>query len=320
MVLAQVREDERREARRRRAGRAPSACEVASIAQLRSPASSISRNVRWRSIASGVVRTPARRSPPTRLSIVPSRPGPAAGRREDRVEEERGRRLAVRAGDAGDLELRASGRRRTRRPRRAIARARVARRRAAARRASSGRSTTSATAPCATASAAKSCPSARAPGTQKKSAPGVDRARVVGEVARRRRAPARRRPPGASAAIRRSRSIAARVYQRRAADARLARAELALCGTSRVARPAPIAGRYARGGVAVRASTASACVERRRRVRRDLEVLEVEAARSARTPAPRRRRPRSRRCGSSTVTRITSRGRDAGTMPTNDAT
>ena len=32
-------------------------------------------------------------------------PGPAAGRGEDRVEEERGRRLPVRARDAGDLEL-----------------------------------------------------------------------------------------------------------------------------------------------------------------------------------------------------------------------
>ena len=38
---------------------------------------------------------------------------------------------------------------------------------------SSGRSTTSATAPFATASGAKSCPSARRPGTQKKSAPGA---------------------------------------------------------------------------------------------------------------------------------------------------
>ena len=40
-------------------------CEVASIAALRSPASSISRNARWRSIASGVVRTAGRISPPT---------------------------------------------------------------------------------------------------------------------------------------------------------------------------------------------------------------------------------------------------------------
>ncbi len=38
---------------------------------------------------------------------------------------------------------------------------------------SSAWSTTSATAPFATASAAKSCPSARRPGTQKNSAPGV---------------------------------------------------------------------------------------------------------------------------------------------------
>ena len=47
---------------------------------------------------------------------------------------------------------------------------------------SRGRSTTSATAPAATASAASSCPSTRAPGTQKKSAPRTDPARVVCEV------------------------------------------------------------------------------------------------------------------------------------------
>ncbi len=42
--------------------------------------------------------------------------------------------------------------------------------------------------------------------------------------------------------------------------------------------------------------------------------------RSAGRPAPRRRRPRSTLAGSSTVTRITSRGFFAGTMPTNEAT
>ena len=58
------------------------ACDEASIAHERSPASSISRNRRCRSIASGVVRTTPRRSPPTRASTVPSRPGrrPAAAR------------------------------------------------------------------------------------------------------------------------------------------------------------------------------------------------------------------------------------------------
>ena len=56
------------------ARRSSSACEEISIAHATSPASSISRNVRWRSIASGVVRSIARRSPPTIEATVPSRP------------------------------------------------------------------------------------------------------------------------------------------------------------------------------------------------------------------------------------------------------
>ncbi len=70
-------------AKRTRSSRCSSdACDDASIAHERSPASSISRNVRCRSIASGVVRSTPRRSPPTRASTVPSRPGrrPAAAR------------------------------------------------------------------------------------------------------------------------------------------------------------------------------------------------------------------------------------------------
>src|SRR5439155_513274 len=65
------------------AGPQPRAVAV-ELAQLRSAASSISRKARWRSIASGVVRIAGRRSPPIRLSIVPSRPGrrPAAPRIE----------------------------------------------------------------------------------------------------------------------------------------------------------------------------------------------------------------------------------------------
>ena len=61
---------------------------------------------------------------------------------------------------------------------------------------------------------AKSCPSACAPGTQKNSAPGETRARVIGEVGDldRRRATTSTAP---SAATRRSRSIIARrVYRR----------------------------------------------------------------------------------------------------------
>ena len=51
-----------------------SAWEDTSIAQATSPPSSISRNVRCRSIASGVVRSTARSTPPITLLTVPSRP------------------------------------------------------------------------------------------------------------------------------------------------------------------------------------------------------------------------------------------------------
>ena len=55
-------------------------CEEASSATLRSPASSISRKSRCRSIASGVVCGAGRVTPPTTHSIVPTRPAwrPAA--------------------------------------------------------------------------------------------------------------------------------------------------------------------------------------------------------------------------------------------------
>ena len=56
------------------ARRSSSACEEISIAHATSPASSISRNVRWRSIASGVVRSTGRASPPTIDATVPSSP------------------------------------------------------------------------------------------------------------------------------------------------------------------------------------------------------------------------------------------------------
>ena len=54
--------------------RSSSACEETSIAHAASPASSIARNVAWRSIASGVVRTAGRSSPPTTDVTPPSRP------------------------------------------------------------------------------------------------------------------------------------------------------------------------------------------------------------------------------------------------------
>ena len=67
------------------ARRSSSACEEISIAHATSPPSSISRNVRWRSIASGVVRTTARSSPPTTDLTVPSspheRPAPSSSAR-----------------------------------------------------------------------------------------------------------------------------------------------------------------------------------------------------------------------------------------------
>ena len=56
------------------ARRSSSACEEISIAQAASPASSIARNMRCRSIASGVVRTTACSTPPTTDLTVPSRP------------------------------------------------------------------------------------------------------------------------------------------------------------------------------------------------------------------------------------------------------
>ena len=54
--------------------RSSSACEETSIAHARSPPSSIARNVACRSIASGVVRTAGRSSPPTTVVTPPSRP------------------------------------------------------------------------------------------------------------------------------------------------------------------------------------------------------------------------------------------------------
>jgi len=56
------------------ARRSSSACEEISIAQATSPASTIARNVRWRSIASGVVRAVLSSTPPTTDLTVPSSP------------------------------------------------------------------------------------------------------------------------------------------------------------------------------------------------------------------------------------------------------
>ena len=147
------------------------ACDDASIAHERSPASSISRKIRCRSIASGVVRTTPRRSPPTRASTVPSRPGrrPAAAR------------MAKSRNDVVVFPLvpvtPTTSSSSVGRPKNSSAATAIAARALGTTTCgtgrSSGRSTTSATAPRSTASGAKSCPSARAPGTQKNSDPGA---------------------------------------------------------------------------------------------------------------------------------------------------
>ena len=132
MVLAQVREHERVEADAvEPAQRAP--CERRLDRRARSPASSISRKSRWRSIASGVVNGAGRRSPPTLHSTVPTsparRPRPrasrAAGTPSSSCRSSRSRRRA---------RAPSSARRRTRRPRRPSQLARRGRRAAARRR------------------------------------------------------------------------------------------------------------------------------------------------------------------------------------------
>ena len=152
------------------ARRSSSACEEISIAQATSPASSISRNVRWRSIASGVVRSIARRSPPTIEATVPSRPHciPAASS------------IARTSQAVVVLPLvpvtpttasRAVGSPEKRAAACAIA-ARMSSTWTSGTPSPSGRQTTSAAAPRSIASGAKSCPSRVKPGTQKNSVPG----------------------------------------------------------------------------------------------------------------------------------------------------
>ena len=67
--------------RTRSSRRSAAPCELASTAALRSPASSISRKRRCRSIASGVVNGAGRRAPPTSHSTVPDETGPPTCRR-----------------------------------------------------------------------------------------------------------------------------------------------------------------------------------------------------------------------------------------------
>ena len=113
--------------------------------------------------------------------------GPAAGRGEDREEEEGRGRLPVRAGDAADLELA------RRLSEEGVGREGHGLARVADDELRDGeverRSTMSATAPLSTASGAKSWPSARKPRDADEEGPGLDAPRVVGEVGDGRRRP-----------------------------------------------------------------------------------------------------------------------------------
>ena len=148
-----------------------SACEETSIAQARSPPSSIRRKVACRSIASGVVRSTSSSTPPTTCFTVPSSPQRSPGRLEDLADQEGGRRLAVGPGDPDDPQL--GGRiaaearrdRRHRRPRVGDQHLRRPRARARARRPAPRPRPRPRP-------AANSWPSALSPATQKNSVPG----------------------------------------------------------------------------------------------------------------------------------------------------
>ena len=150
-----------------------SACEETSITQAASPPARICANSRWRSIASGVVRTTGRSSPPTTEVTVPISPvriPPASSR-------SRTRKAVVvlplvpviptvRSAAVGSPWKRAAA-------------AAMATRTSPTTTCGTGRSsswvTTRPAAPRATASGAKSWPSRVKPGTQKNSVPGSTR-------------------------------------------------------------------------------------------------------------------------------------------------
>ena len=262
------------------------------------------RNERCRSIASGVVRTAGRRSPP--IAGLDRAEQARAGGPPPRGSAQRRKRVVVFPfvpGDAGD-----------RAPAVGFAEELVGRDghrgarvcddelRAPAR--SSGRSTTSATAPRATASAAKSWPSARCTGDAEEE--GRSTSGVVGEVAVSTARPRRRRGERAISApgplADESSGPPGQGYLRRACE-------------SPLAPPADGVGQeVARLGY-WRRSTGSVAG-----VRRDLEVLQVEPGdllergRRDHAAPDRRRAARRRRRGSRAA------GCDAGTMPTNEAT
>ena len=179
VVLRQVREDEHREARAREPALAP-AIDVASITHERSPASSICAEEPLQVDRLGRVQ-PGRAclAADAPLDVRRAAPGSPPGGVEDRVEQERRRRLAVRPGDRGDLELarRVAEEERGGGPHRgADARhdeLRQRRRRRAARRRARPRRPPAAP--------ARSCPSTFAPDAEEERA-RRDGARVVGEV------------------------------------------------------------------------------------------------------------------------------------------
>ena len=107
VIARQVGEHRRRRTSCRRRAAATSACDDTSIAHAPSPRSTISRSSVWTSGASGVVRAASRTSGrrcPRRYDRAENAAADV-GRLEDRREQIRGRRLAVRAGDADDLHV-----------------------------------------------------------------------------------------------------------------------------------------------------------------------------------------------------------------------
>ena len=261
-----------------------SACEETSIAQARSPASSIARNVAWRSIASGVVRSTSASTPPITLFTVPSRPVCTPVRSS--MWRTRNAVVvfpfvpvmpATRSSAVGS-PLNARGGRRHRG-------ARVGARAPRSRPGRAGARRPAPDAPASTAGVAKSCPSAVAPGTQKNSVPGPGLAVVVGEardLSRHRRPRSRHRAPSS---------------------------------TSR----SSIAGDSKRGVRRRRAYAGSDAA--RERVGRDVQVRQGEVRDLAERRARRRRRRSScRTVGESTTTVTSRRGSSAGAKPTNEPT
>ena len=184
MVLGQVGEGGDREADRRRRARSASACEETSIAQARSPASSMRAEGRAGGRSPpGVVRSTSSSTPPTIRLTVPEQPAsgspPASSTWRSRKAVVVLPLVPVIAGDAqlgGGVAVEA-------RRERGHRRAGVGDDAPAATPRSSGRSTTSAAAPRSTARRREVVAVARAaPGTQKKSVPGPTAAAVVGEV------------------------------------------------------------------------------------------------------------------------------------------